>query len=312
MRTQEVNATTPLRDYISFWMASYKSRSVKSATYDRLETSLDALKGYAIAERPIGEIIADDIQEYVNQLTAYGYAATTIKKQMRIVTAPLRHAAAQHRIPADPTVGVVLPSATQVKKPPRKAEVYDSAEQEQLRRILATHQRSGYAAIELMIATGMRVGEALALEWRNVNLNRKTIRIEATVIRLANKKMSQVQSGAKSESSNRTIPLSKRAVDILSELKADSRKPWVFCGSDNDRLSYEALRYQTQLVTAEAGVPYKGMHVFRHTFATNCYYKGCNIKVLSKFLGHADVNITYNTYIHLFGDALEEMRAIVC
>ncbi|MGI6168933.1 MAG: tyrosine-type recombinase/integrase [Christensenellales bacterium] len=54
------------------------------------------------------------------------------------------------------------------------------------------------------------------------------------------------------------------------------------------------------------------MHVFRHTFATNCYYRGCDVKIPSKLLGHADVNIPYNTYIHLFGDALEEMWAIVC
>lgn len=311
MRASDINATTPLNDYIRYWMASYKRNSVKPATYDRLETSFNALEGFDIAEKPIGEIIADDIQDYVNQLTAYGYAETTIKKQMRIVTAPLRHAAAQHRISADPTAGVVLPNATQVKKKPREVEAYNSGEQEMLRRILSMHQRPGYAALELMLETGTRVGEALALDWRNVDLKRRTVRIEATVVRLANKKQSHVQSGAKSESSNRTIPLSKRAVEVLTELKADSETLSVFCGGDGERLSYEALRYQTQLATREAGVPYKGMHVFRHTFATNCYYRGCDVKILSKLLGHADVNITYNTYIHLFGDALEEMRAVV-
>lgn len=49
----------------------------------------------------------------------------------------------------------------------------------------------------------------------------------------------------------------------------------------------------------------------RHTFATNCYYRGCEIKLLSKLLGHANVTITYNIYINLYGDALEEMRSIV-
>ena len=53
------------------------------------------------------------------------------------------------------------------------------------------------------------------------------------------------------------------------------------------------------------------MHVFRHTFATNCYYRGCDVKILSKLLGHSSVTVTYNTYIHLFGDALEEMRAVL-
>ena len=60
-----------------------------------------------------------------------------------------------------------------------------------------------------------------------------------------------------------------------------------------------------------AQIEYRGMHVFRHTFATNGYYKGCEIKKLSKLLGHASVTITYNTYIHLYGDALEELRSVV-
>jgi hypothetical protein len=103
MRASDIDATTPLNDYIRYWMASYKRNSVKPATYDRLETSFNALEGFDIAEKPIGEIIADDIQDYVNQLTAYGYAETTIKKQMRIVTATQRHAAAQQEYRTDPT-----------------------------------------------------------------------------------------------------------------------------------------------------------------------------------------------------------------
>ena len=56
---------------------------------------------------------------------------------------------------------------------------------------------------------------------------------------------------------------------------------------------------------------YYGLHVFRHTFATNCYHRGCDVKVLSKLLGHGSVAVTYNTYIHLYGDALEAMRAVI-
>ena len=48
------------------------------------------------------------------------------------------------------------------------------------------------------------------------------------------------------------------------------------------------------------------------TFATNCYYKVMDIKILSKLLGHADVNITYNIYVHLYGDGFEEMYEALC
>ena len=73
---------------------------------------------------------------------------------------------------------------------------------------------------------------------------------------------------------------------------------WVFTNTDGSRLSYEALRWQTKCACRDTGVEYRGEHVFRHTFATNCYYKGVDIKILSRLLGHADVNITYNIYIH--------------
>ena len=74
----------------------------------------------------------------------------------------------------------------------------------------------------------------------------------------------------------------------------------------------EALRWQTKCACRDAGIEYRGEHVFRHTFATNCYYKGMDIKILSHLLGHADVNITYNVYIHLFGDGFEEMYEALC
>ena len=48
------------------------------------------------------------------------------------------------------------------------------------------------------------------------------------------------------------------------------------------------------------------------TFATNCYYKAVDIKILSWLLGHADVNITYNIYIHLCGDGFDEVYAALC
>ena len=47
--------------------------------------------------------------------------------------------------------------------------------------------------------------------------------------------------------------------------------------------------------------------MFRHTFATNCYHRGVNIKSLSRLLGYADVKVTYNIYTHLYGDGFDEM-----
>jgi integrase len=153
-----------------------------------------------------------------------------------------------------PSRGVVLPNPTRVKKPARKMDAYTDEDQKKLRKVLRSQAREGYAAIEFMLETGMRVGEALALDWRNVDLGRRTVRIEATVVRLANKKQSHIQHEAKSASTNRTIPLSTRAMEILTELRFQSNSPWVFRGKDGERITYEALRYQIKIATEEAGV----------------------------------------------------------
>ena len=90
-------------------------------------------------------------------------------------------------------------------------------------------------------------------------------------------------------------------------LAEDAENEWVFWNDDGQRLTYEALRFQTQCLCKAAGVPYRGEHVFRHTFATNCYHKRVDVRILSRLMGHADVDITYNIYVHLYGDGFDEM-----
>lgn len=301
-----MNAQMPLKDYIRTWLETFKLNSVKSASYDRLLTSLAALEGFGIAEIPIKDITFFDIQRYINELVDKGYALTTIKKQTRIVTAPLKQAAAMRVLPADPCCGITFPSQHRVKKKPRKTLAYTQEEQEKLRQVIFKEQKCGYWCVALMMETGLRAGEALALDWSCVDIPQRRLKVTATVVNLANKRQSFVQDSPKSLSSIRTIPLTDRSVDILLRLKSDSE--WVFASGDS-HLSYEALRYQTQMLCKEAGVPYYGEHVFRHTFATNCYYRGVDIKILSKLLGHSDTNITYNVYVNLYGDAFDEMFA---
>ena len=133
--------------------------------------------------------------------------------------------------------------------------------------------------------------------------------IHSTIVRLANKKRSFVQNCVKTESSKRSIPLTNEAAAMLTRLEANRTSEWVFEDDYGDHLSYEALRYQTQCACKAANVEYRGEHVFRHTFATNCFHKGIDVKILSRLLGHADVNITYNIYIHLYGDGFEELKS---
>ena len=230
---------------------------------------------------------------------------STVKKQIRIVTSPLRHAASLRLIPSDPTVGLKLPSSSCFEE--KDVQAYTKEEQEKLSAVAKTYRYPGWAAVLLMIETGMRVGEALALRWRDVQIFNKRLYVNATIIRLANKNASRIQDSPKSKSSRRVIPLTNLAIKILEHQKMVSPGNFVFSDQNGNNLSYEALRYQVQKLASEAGVSYMGMHVFRHTFATNCYYKGVDVKILSRLLGHSNPSVTLNVYIHLYGDGFEEM-----
>lgn len=297
-----------LSEYIDYWLVTFKKQSVKASTYDRLITSVDAVKKYAIVNMSIGEITANDIQTYVNQLSS-DYAYTGVLKMMRIVTAPLSKAAALHQIPTNPAVGIELPQRDNVVKKPRDTKAYTPEEQRMLLSVLNDKDRPGYYVVLFMMETGLRIGEVLALDWDDINLTKKSVSVHKTVERLANKKQQHIREGAKSHSSERRIPLSQKALELLLELKPKAKYEWVFSDSYGTRISYEAVRYQTMCACKKAGVPYKGEHVFRHTFATNSYHKEINIKLLSKMLGHSSTAITYDTYIDLYGDGFDELQS---
>ena len=303
-----VNMT--LSEYVYHWLMTYKKTTVKAPTYNRLIGALTTLKEYNISNVLISEIYPQHIQEYLNQLVDDGYSISTIKKQMCIVTAPLKHAASEGIIPRDPTVTIKLPRQDTVTHQPRDVSAYTSDEQARLREALKTIPPYKAALIEVLLETGMRVGEALALEWGDINWLRKSISIRKTIVNPMNKGKSYVQNGAKSKTSNRTIPMSTRCCEVLQTLK-NNNSHFVFIDPAGVRMSYRNLMVTMKTVCKLAEIEYRGMHVLRHTFATNCYYRGCDVKILSKLLGHADVAITYNTYIHLYGDALEEMRKVI-
>lgn len=300
--------STELGEYVDIWLKTFKHDSVKPATYARLEVSLNAMKDYEIAKIPIGEISVFDIQNYIKQLTAKGYGLTTIRKQTQIVTAPLRQAAAMRLIKADPCVGISLPSERTVRKPKRDVSPYTDVQQMDIWDVIWKSDSPAMFGIGLMLETGLRVGELLALKWSSIDISKRRLRVTATIQDLGNGLRGVYQNSPKSQSSVRTIPLTQTALDILRKLEGQ-HPVWVFAGSNGERLSYEAMVYQTKLLCERANVPYKGEHVFRHTFATNCYYKGVDVKILSMMLGHSDTRVTYNTYISPHNDGFDEMYA---
>ena len=308
---QIMNNELPLMEFVNVWLELFKKNSIKSASYNRLLCSRDTLKKYNIATKKICDITFFDIQRYINALVENGYSSSNIKKQVLIVTAPLKQAAAMKIIPADPCVGIKMPSEAKIQKKTREVVAYTDAEQEKLWNIIKQDPDNvGYLAVAFQMETGLRAGELLALKWNDVNIPQCKMRIHATIVN-PQYNTAAYQDSAKSKSSNRTIPLAPKALAILKRLQAVRKTEWVF-EKGGQRYTYQKLTYNTKKLCNLAVVKYHGEHVFRHTFATKCYYKGIDVKILSRLLGHSSVQITYNIYINLYGDGFDDMYAALC
>lgn len=298
---------------IGEWLINYKKESVKVLTYDRLRVSLDMMLRYKISSIHPEKLTTLDIQQYIKALVEHGYSLSTIKKQYALIVGYLKFALSQGVIQRPIYLDVKLPAKSIVKKQPREVETYSEEEQKALMAVLSKLEDVAYGAAILMMEAGLRVGEVLALKWDDIIWKRKAVRIRKTMVLTLDREW-LVQPEPKSESSNRIVPLSDTAYGMLEALEW-KRPERSFIFYDRRKLdypmTYEQLRWRLKKACEKAKVEYRGDHIFRHTFASNCYQKGCDVKILSKLLGHADVGITYNVYIHLFEDPLEEMRSVI-
>jgi len=307
-----VDSNTVLIDFIDTWLELFKKNSVKKATFARLVQSRNTFASHPLAKVPIRDINLFDVQAYLNWLVEQNYSMSTIKKQVEIVTAPLKRAASMKLIPADPSIGIEYPKVEILEKQTKEIIAYTEEEQAIITKAVKENMdNAGYVAMLFMIETGIRSGELLALKWSDVNISRCRLRIHATIINPHATNKSTYQDSPKSKASNRTIPLTPKALLLLKTLQLKRTTEWVF-EQDGERYTYKKLVYQTKKLCQENNIPYYGEHVFRHTFATNCYYKGIDVKILSRLMGHSSVQVTYNTYIHLYGDGFDAMYAALC
>ena len=98
----------------------------------------------------------------------------------------------------------------------------------------------------------------------------------------------------KSAYSHREIPLPDTIMELFAHFFHD--KDYIF--GTNKPLDPRSLQYHFKKILKEADLPNVNFHILRHTFSTNCIEDGTDVKSLSEMLGHSDVHITMNRYVH--------------
>ncbi len=183
-----------------------------------------------------------------------------------------------------------------LKKP---VKVLNQTEQAKLLKCLYDEMDIYKMGILICISTGLRLGEICSLKWDDVDLRRKVLHVNTTVQRIAvndgEGRTVLLEGNPKSTFSRREIPLSDDIVKLLTPYYTASSK---YVINRNHPMEPRTYQNKFQNYLKMAGVEKKNFHTLRHTFATNCINSGADIKSLSEILGHSDVKITLNRYVH--------------
>ena len=188
----------------------------------------------------------------------------------------------------------------------KSIETLSVAEQAKLFDCIYTDMDKYKVAISFSLCLGLRLGEICALKWTDIDFSNLTMTINHTVQRITSMEISEetsktnlLESSPKSDCSKRMIPVSGELLHMLGKIPND--QPYIFGGEKP--LEPRTMQYQFKRILKEALISDRNFHILRHTFATNCVEKGIDVKSLSEILGHSDVKITLNRYVHPTMDA---------
>ena len=163
------------------------------------------------------------------------------------------------------------------------------------------------ARIRIAVLYGLRQGEALGLQWKDVDLDKGQLFIWQQLQKVNGL---YVWVKLKSKFSVRTLDLDPETVTALRAHKSSQNlqrlsmgESWqdndlVFPGAKGQPLNSHTDFTHWQKALASAGLPIKRLHDARHTAATLLYDAGMDIETIRRFMGHASVLLTSRTYVH--------------
>lgn len=313
--------------YIEKWMETVKRPSLKAASFDRLErTYLTQIKDSRVGRCQLGNITSMDVQGLINEKSRT-LSYSSLKKIYELLNGCFEYAVICREMDFNPVRAVQMPKKENLNKKEKQMGVFSKEELTRIENVAAITYQSGEVRYRhtwfflLLANTGLRAGEAIALRWDNIDLDKGFIHVKqnASVVKCRDGKENKYQvviTTVKTKTGNRIVPCNEKALQALRALQEYQKShhihsDYVDCNDKGELLSQQTLPKILKAILKAADVPYRSVHSFRHTFATNLIQAGVDVKVVSQLLGHSSVKITYDTYVHMGVDrAIEAVKRI--
>ena len=193
---------------------------------------------------------------------------------------------------------------------PKEMEFYTY---EEFKRFISVEEELKYKTLfEVLYFCGLRRGELRGLTYKNVDFNRREIRIVQNVVNTSGDSGYWQLTTPKTKSSIRQVPMPDLVYNDLMNLKKESEKyygfndDWFVFGDINP-IHPDVLRRRKNDNAKKAGVKQIRIHDFRHSCASLLINNGANVTMVAKYLGHSKIDETLNTYSHVFQSKLDDI-----
>lgn len=317
---QRIEQGRPARDrrvtiatFADEWIGSALAASDRKATTRSMYATIarkhiiDSTIGRASLDR----IRARHIEAWLVELRGRNLSESTVRSAYTVLRSVLDTAVRDGALAANPAAAITRPKVTA-----KEAAFLDP---DAVHRLLDAAQGSRYAPLlELLVNTGLRRGEALALQWSDVNFDDALLRVRGTLARVDGE---LVVTETKTAKSNRVVPLSEPARVLLRQIRTAQKGDRLRAGSQWIRTEFvfttesgapcdprNALR-ALKAAAKRSGLPDIGLHTLRHSAASVMLANGVPLKVVSEVLGHSSVAVTGDVYGHVAPDVSREALA---
>ncbi len=249
---------------------------------------------------PISDISNSHINDFTRKklssgsISGDGLSSAYVRTMIIIIDSVIQYAANE---------GLCSPLKKKICKPgilKKELVILSQYEQEILSNYLTEDMDQTKLGVLISLSCGLRIGEVCALKWEDIDVERRIINIRHTVARIQtiDGGTAIVLDSPKTQASIRKVPIHSQLIPYILSCKKISSSPYVISETDSF-VSTRTFEYRYHRILDRCGIKAYNYHVLRHTFATRCIMAGVDIKTLSEILGHSNVSITLNTYVHI-------------
>ena len=285
------------KDFLTFWLENYVKPDTKTRTYLRYFQIIRIYVAEKVGEYDLSELTPIILQTFITDMLTNGrgrwgeegLAPNTVNSIVSVLKNSLKTAYVLGC--TDRQLG------DKIKRPKlreRKIECFTVKEQRKIENAVLTNRKPKHFGVLLCLYTGLRLGEVVALNWKDIDLKRGMLSVNKTCYDTPD---GLVFDDPKTVHSRRIIPLPRQIMPILREKRKTSKSDFVV--SDKGKpVSVRSFQRSFELLLKRHRIKHRGFHALRHTFATRALESGMDVKTLSEILGHKNPSITLSRYAH--------------